>query len=143
MIEEVIQQLNAKEDMDFLAMKSTLEAIMSGEVDDLLIEAFLIGLNEKGVKEIAVRFSEYEDIALAKYFQNRLKWVWIDTATKLPINKDNIGILSKFKSCIVCPERWGRKQDISKYKKKLAKLKFKPSAIMTSLKHIKEWIKKN
>jgi len=46
MIEEVIQQLNAKEDLDFLAMKSTLEAIMSGEVDDLLIEAFLIGLNE-------------------------------------------------------------------------------------------------
>ncbi len=54
MIEEVIQQLNAKEDMDFLAMKSTLEAIMSGEVDDLLIEAFLIGLNEKGVKEIEI-----------------------------------------------------------------------------------------
>ena len=54
MIEEVIQQLNAKEDLDFLAMKSTLEAIMSGEVDDLLIEAFLIGLNEKGVKEIEI-----------------------------------------------------------------------------------------
>ncbi len=49
MIEEVIRQLNAKEDIDFLCMKSTLEAIMSGEVDDLLIEAFLIGLNEKGV----------------------------------------------------------------------------------------------
>ncbi|MDO7562268.1 MAG: anthranilate phosphoribosyltransferase, partial [SAR86 cluster bacterium] len=54
MIEEVIKQLNAKEDLDFLAMKSTLEAIMSGEVDDLLIEAFLIGLNEKGVKEIEI-----------------------------------------------------------------------------------------
>ena len=35
MIKEVIQQLNAKEDMSFLAMKSTLEAIMSEEVDDL------------------------------------------------------------------------------------------------------------
>ena len=79
---------------------------------------YMYSATKKGVKEIAVRFSEYEDIALAKYFQNRLKWVWIDTATKLPINKDNIGILSKFKSCIVCPERWGRKQDISKYKKK-------------------------
>ena len=54
MIEEVIRQLNAKEDIDFLGMKSTLEAIMSGEEDDLLIEAFLIGLNKKGIKEIEI-----------------------------------------------------------------------------------------
>jgi len=96
---------------------------------------------KKGQKNIAVRFSEYEDISLTKHFTNKLKWVWIDTATKLPINKDNIRILSKFKSCLVCPERWGRKQDINKYKKKLTKLKFKPSAIMTSLKHVKDWLK--
>ena len=51
MIEEVIQQLNAKEDMDFLAMKSTLEAIMTGEVKDADIETFLISLNKKGIKE--------------------------------------------------------------------------------------------
>jgi hypothetical protein len=96
---------------------------------------------KKGQKNIAVRFSEYEDISLTKHFTNKLKWVWIDTATKLPINKDNIKILSKFKSCLVCPERWGRKQDINKYKKKLTKLKFKPTAIMTSLKHVKDWLK--
>lgn len=96
---------------------------------------------KKGQKNIAVRFSEYEDISLTKHFTNKLKWVWIDTATKLPINKDNIRILSKFKSCLVCPERWGRKQDINKYKKKLTKLKFKPTAIMTSLKHVKDWLK--
>ena len=37
------------------------------------------------IKEIAVRFSEYEDISLAKYFQKNLNWIWIDTATKLPL----------------------------------------------------------
>ena len=56
-----------------------------------------------GQKNIAVRFSEYENIFLAKYFKNKLKWVWIDTVTKLPINKNNKKILNKFKSCIVCP----------------------------------------
>ena len=54
MIEDVIKQLNAKEDLDFLSMKSTLEAIMSGGVDDRSIEDFLIALNEKGIKEIEI-----------------------------------------------------------------------------------------
>ena len=95
----------------------------------------------KGQKNIAVRFSEYESFDLTKYFQNKLNWVWIDTATKLPINVNNIKILSKFKSCIVCPERWGRKKDIKKYKKKLFKLKFKPTSMMTSLDCVDEWTK--
>jgi hypothetical protein len=95
----------------------------------------------KGQKNIAVRFSEYESLDLTKYFQNKLNWVWIDTATKLPININNIKILSKFKSCIVCPERWGRKKDIKNYKKKLLKLKFKPTSVMTSLDCVDEWIK--
>tara|TARA_B100001063_G_C16655542_1_gene498281 strand:+ start:79 stop:663 length:585 start_codon:yes stop_codon:yes gene_type:complete len=93
-----------------------------------------------GQKNIAVRFSEYENIFLAKYFKNKLKWVWIDTVTKLPINKNNKKILNKFKSCIVCPERWGRKQDIKIYKKKLKKIKFEPTAIMTSKKCVKNWL---
>ena len=96
---------------------------------------------KKGVKEIAVRFSEYEDITSAKYFQNHLKWIWIDTATKLPLFKNNLKIISKFKSAIVCPERWGRPNDIKKYKKKMNYLNFKPNAIMTSEKYVKEWLK--
>ena len=51
----------------------------------------------KGVKNIAVRFSEYEDIALAKHFQNQLKWIWIDTATRLPITVKNSKIISILK----------------------------------------------
>ncbi|MDA8937351.1 hypothetical protein N9I22_01580, partial [Candidatus Pelagibacter sp.] len=92
-----------------------------------------------GQKNIAVRFSEYEDIALANYFKKKLKWVWIDTATKLPLNKRNIKTLSKFKSCLVCPERWGRIKDIIVYKKKLKKFNFSPTAVMTSLKCLKHW----
>lgn len=54
MIQDAIQQLNAKEDLDFLSMKSTLEAIMSGGVEDRLIEDFLIALNKKGIQEIEI-----------------------------------------------------------------------------------------
>jgi hypothetical protein len=100
---------------------------------------YMYSATKIGQKNIAVRFSEYEDIALAKYFKTKLKWVWIDTATKLPLDKENIKILNKFKSCLVCPERWGRIKNIHIYKKKLKKLNFSPTAIMTSLKCLKYW----
>ena len=58
--------------------------------------------SKRGQKNIAVRFSEYENLSLATYFKDKLKWVWIDTATTLPINNNNKKILSKFKSCLVC-----------------------------------------
>ena len=86
---------------------------------------YMYSATKAGQKNIAVRFSEYEDIAVTKYFRKKLKWVWIDTATKLPLNQNNIKILSKFKSCLVCPERWGRVRDIIKYKKILKKINFK------------------
>ncbi len=101
---------------------------------------YMFSACKNGQKNIAVRFSEYEDIALTKYFVNKLKWVWIDTATKLPLNKTNIKIISKFKSILVCPERWGRIKDIKKYKKKLIELKFKPHAIMTSGNCLSNWL---
>jgi hypothetical protein len=94
----------------------------------------------KGQKNIAVRFSEYENIFLAKYFKNKLKWVWIDTVNMLPVTNNNKNILNKFKSCIVCPERWGRKKDIKVYKEKLKRIKFKPTAIMTSKKCANNWL---
>ena len=102
---------------------------------------YMYSATKKGEKNIAVRFSEYESLDLTKYFQGKLNWVWIDTVTKLPINLNNAKILSKFKSCIVCPERWGRKKDIKRYKKKLFKLAFKPTSIMTSLDCVDEWTK--
>ena len=102
---------------------------------------YIYSATKKGQKNIAVRFSEYESLDLTKYFLGKLNWVWIDTVTKLPINLNNVKILSKFKSCIVCPERWGRKKDIKNYKKKFLKLKFNPTSVMTSLDCVNEWIK--
>jgi len=101
---------------------------------------YIYSASKKGHKNIAVRFSEYENIGTADHFKNKLKWVWIDTVSKLPINKKNIKILSNFKSCLVCPERWGRIKDIKKYKKKLIELNYEPNAIMTSKKCLSNWL---
>ena len=88
---------------------------------------------------IAIRFSEYESIETVKIFKNNFKWIFVDTVTKLPINVKNISIISKFKSCLVCPERWGRKNDILKYKKFFKKIEYNPTAVMTNRKFAKLW----
>jgi hypothetical protein len=89
--------------------------------------------------DIAIRFSEYESIETVKIFKNNFKWIFVDTITKLPINVKNISIISKFKSCLVCPERWGRKNDILKYKKFFKKIEYNPTAVMTNRKFAKLW----
>ena len=94
---------------------------------------------KEGNKNIAVRFSEYESIEAAEFFQNIFDWIWIDTVTQLPIAKANLPIISKFKSCIVCPGRWNRKHDIIIYKKILDTLNYAPNAVMTSYECVNLW----
>ncbi len=43
------------------------------------------------------------------------------------------------KSCIVCPERWGRPQDIISYRQIMKNIDFTPSAVMTNLNYTNLW----
>lgn len=95
-------------------------------------------------RKVSIRFSEAEPIEYVKAQIDEngnplLDWVWIDTNTKLPITKEVIPILSKFKTCLVCPERWGRPEDIPKYIEQLKELNFKLDAVMTAEQYISQW----
>ncbi len=98
---------------------------------------------KEGVREIAVRYSEAEPIeaveAQVENGQPLLDWVWIDTNTKLPLNADIVDRLAPFKTCLVCPERWGRPEDIPRYAETMKKINFTPTAVMTALTHAKTW----
>ncbi len=98
-------------------------------------------LDEKLNKNIAVRFSEYETIDLSRKLINKVNWIWLDTYKKFPIDNKNLRFIKKFKSCLVCPERWNRQRDIKRYYLLMKKLKFMPDAIMTSFKCSKIWLK--
>lgn len=102
---------------------------------------YLYRKSNEGLKEIAVRYSEYEPIEFAQNFIGKTDWLWLDTVSSLPINKEVISTLNQFKVCVVCPERWGRPQDIETYALKMKALDFKPHAIMTALPFINEWNK--
>mgnify|MGYP001216997458 FL=1 len=100
---------------------------------------YLYKSSRKGERAIAVRYSEDEPLNLVTKYSNKVDWVWIDTITKLPINNKVINTLNSMKTCLVCPERWGRPKDIMKYKKSMNLLSFSPDAIMTSLACVKNW----
>lgn len=98
---------------------------------------------KEGVRKIAVRYSEAEPIEMVEAQKNNgeplLDWVWIDTNTKLPLDDRIIQQLKGFKTCLVCPERWGRPQDIEAYINKIKELDFELDAVMTSLECVPKW----
>ncbi|MCH9753760.1 MAG: hypothetical protein K0T99_02530 [Alphaproteobacteria bacterium] len=55
---------------------------------------------------LAVRFSEFEPIEYALSFKNKVKWVWVDCFTQMPLNKKNYRQLKEagFRICLVAPE---------------------------------------
>ena len=69
---------------------------------------FIYKNSRKNFKNLAIRFSEEESIETVKNYINKVNYVWIDTFTKLPINKKNIHTLNRFHKCLVSPDRWSR-----------------------------------
>ena len=103
---------------------------------------FIIKFMKKGLKKIAVRFSEFEDLSSVLKFRNKVEWVWIDCFKKFMINNKSINILKKnnFKICIVSPElhNANRIKEMNKLKFKFKRLSIKPDAICT--KHPNFWL---
>ena len=101
---------------------------------------YIVSASKKNFKNIAIRFSEVESIYTVMKFKGLVNWVWIDTFTKLPLNQNSINILKHFKTCLVCPERWNRPEEIAPYKEKLQKINFQLNAVMTSRYIYNEWL---
>jgi hypothetical protein len=101
---------------------------------------YLYRASRQGERNIAIRFSEDEDIETVKNYVGMVEWVWIDTNTQLPLNEINISVLNEFKKCLVCPERWGRSDDIIIYKQKIDNLFFNVDSVMTAKKFASKWL---
>lgn len=68
-------------------------------------------LVNNGVRNVALRFSEYERFDLLEGFQGKVDWVWFDNFDKLKfhIEKDTVHRIKSmgYKICIVSPELQG------------------------------------
>lgn len=104
---------------------------------------YLYRASRAGERRIAMRYSEDESFETVENYRGKVDWVWIDTNTILPIYPDTVKRLDGFRTCVVCPERWGRPGDITLYKRRLAEIGFIPDAVMTSLPHASIWTAKS
>lgn len=100
---------------------------------------YIYRASRSGEKRIAMRFSEDESIETVLKYKSKIDWVWIDTNTELPLDLKSVEQLRGFNTCLVCPERWGRPQDIMPYRRKMMSLGFSPNAVMTAFHHVPEW----
>ena len=100
---------------------------------------YLYRAARKGERAIAVRYSEDECIETVLKYKGRVDWVWIDTISRLPLDAQVVEQLRGFKTCLVCPERWGRPQDIPAYREQLAELGMQIDAVMTAEAHVAAW----
>ena len=91
-------------------------------------------------RKAALRFSEFEPIEAIVNFTDQIDWVWVDCFSKLPISYENLPLLAPFKLCMVCPERWGRPDDICRYIDQLKEVGRMPDAVMTALPYVKQWL---
>jgi hypothetical protein len=95
----------------------------------------------KNFKKIAIRFSEAEPIENAILHKDLLDWCWIDTNTILPLNPQTFQQLKQanLKTCLVCPERWNRQEDIQKYIGYMKTNNLSIDAVMTNKNYIELW----
>ncbi|MEW9501054.1 phosphatidylinositol-specific phospholipase C/glycerophosphodiester phosphodiesterase family protein [Jeotgalibacillus marinus] len=98
-------------------------------------------LSKNGKPNIALRFSEFEGLETILAMEGKVKWVWIDCFTKLPITKENCTTLKNagFKLCLVSPELQGRPEDIMPYKQYINEKDIMLDAICTKSININAW----
>jgi len=98
-------------------------------------------LSKDNEKNIALRFSEFEGIDTILNMKNKVKWVWVDCFSKLPITKENYKLLkeSGFKFCLVSPELQGQNEKIEEYKIYLETENIIFDAICTKVYNIEKW----
>lgn len=98
-------------------------------------------LSQLGEKNIAVRFSEFEGLDTILKVKDRVRWVWIDCFSRLPIDRLSFSKLklAGLKICLVSPELQGRDSDIEIYASGLKKEGFVFDAICTKQYNILRW----
>ena len=98
-------------------------------------------LSDKGEKNIALRYSEYEGLDTLEKMQGKVDWVWVDCFTKLPIDNKIYRKIKDmgYKLCLVSPELQGQPEKIELYAKQIKGEKIEFDAICTKEYNVGKW----
>lgn len=79
---------------------------------------------------LSIRFSKLESIESAKYFSNKVDWLWVDTYEEFPISNSISKVMKNFKIVLVSPSRWGDSNLLDNYLKLLDAHNLEPYGVM-------------
>lgn len=134
--------LNIKEsgiEKDVLEIVKNSKKVKNFFLLDIEIPYIFQCIKEKE-KNFAVRVSSYEPINGITEFKNKFKWIWIDTIKNFNFSNNDLKKIIPYKKCLVCPERWGKPENIKKTYNYFKRRNIKIDAVMTSMKYSQRWI---
>lgn len=102
----------------------------------------IVEYSKEKEKFFAGRLSEYEAIETLDLSSNLYKWVWLDSFTKLSINKNQYHHIKQqlnMKICLTAPDLLGRSEDIEAFSNQITDEQLYPDAICTKLHNIERW----
>lgn len=103
---------------------------------------FLLKNAKTGLRNAAVRVSEFESIETAISLSGLIDWVWVDIFSTFPLGPTEISRLTNagFKICVVSPELHGRMDEnlVTELKNQFALMDFIPDAVCTKFGHLWE-----
>lgn len=99
-------------------------------------------LLDMGESNVALRYSEYEGMDTIRNMAGKVKWIWVDCFTKMPLLKEDYIEMKKlgYKLCFVSPELQGQAEKLKEYKKEIDDIKIKFDAICTKVYNVKKWL---
>jgi|TARA_B100000586_G_C19895841_1_gene336980 hypothetical protein len=101
----------------------------------------LINLTKKGIKNIAIRVSDYESFHTLRNMKYLAKWVWIDCFKNIPLDEKKYKLIKKYKYkiCLVSPELHRRKIGNRKFLKLVKSQKIKIDMLCTKQDFFENW----
>ena len=95
-----------------------------------------------GIKDVALRFSEFEGLDTIRNMAGKADWVWVDCFTKIPLDAESYRELKAlgYKLCFVSPELEAQEEKIPFYRKYIEEQGIVFDAICTKSYHIEDWM---
>lgn len=105
----------------------------------------IIKLSREGIKNIALRYSEYEAIDTILNMKGLVDWVWVDCFSRNPLDRGTYKSLKNagFKLCFVSPELQNQTEKLNEYRDFFIKENITLDMVCTKSYNVDKWCANN
>lgn len=103
----------------------------------------IVRLTAEGEGNMALRFSELEGTDTLLQMQGKAKWIWVDSFTRMPLDKKTFAILRRagYQFCLASPDLLGRPEEIPLFRQQIQKEGIEFQAVCAKIENLPQWQK--